>query len=170
MDRTFDPEPTCQDCGADLGWPGSYSNAEEAVEYNCMACGMMEGVNYIEPSEMPTDYLHRLFTYTSRVDASIERDGNDPRFDKMRAALGAELDERGESYSEVSLTHRVHTNKRVAYDIEEQFPGFFTIGAPPEDAEYELGTPQEEMEWEALVGADEADRLAQWDDVTVEAL
>lgn len=163
----FNPDPNCSTCGGDLGWPGSY-NESMGVDYTCTMCGMMDATTYIPVAEMPTEYLHRLFTYASRVDASIKMDEKTPRFDALREAVKTELEDRGETVTQIELTHRVQTNKEQANLITDSFPGFFTIGSTPDGIEYDLGTPREDMEWESFVSQSEANRLEEWDNVTVE--
>lgn len=164
----FNPHPNCQDCGAELGWPGMYNSSEGAVEYNCMMCGMMEGITYIPPSEMPTEYLLDVYTYASRIDESLKMSAKSLRFEELCEALREELDTREVEVSRLSLTHRVRTNKRRSFDIEEEFPGVTAVGGAPDEFDYDSGLRSDEIPWESLVGSEEAARLEQWDDVTVE--
>lgn len=169
----FTPEPRCPNCDAELGRPSGYNENEDGVEFHCSMCGPMEAYHTVPVSDIPTEYLQDYYTFTKRINASLERDGSDPRFTTLLSEIVDELRERGEPTPAFDgLTHAVMMTKRDVMELDDDYPGISTIGSPPDDYEHTFGTNPSDIPYETFVHASELHDITHEtnDDVTVEEL
>lgn len=167
----FDPFPNCPECGTEFDWPEKYR--KNHLQFSAPHGSCEWGCTYnVSLSDIPTESLQMYLVRAHRIDKSIESKDDDktPRFAALRDAISEELSDRNELPTLDDLTHKVLTDKLTATELNDEYPGIFTIGRAVNEEDYDFGTSYEEIDWVTFVMSHEVEEMDGLEDVEIEGL